>query len=61
MPQLFLSHPLYISDARPAEAGLRSPSRKEISLATELVSSPYERDRGAGARATAGSRSRSST
>jgi hypothetical protein len=54
MPRLFL----FIRDARPAEAGLRSPSPKEISFATELVPSPHGAGR-AGARITAGSTARS--
>jgi hypothetical protein len=51
---------LFIRDARPAEAGLRSPIPKEISFATELVPPPYRGGR-AGARATAGSRTATST
>jgi len=56
MPRLSL----FICDARPAEAGLRSPTPKEISFATELVPSPYG-DGLAGACATAGSRSTGTT
>jgi hypothetical protein len=54
MPRLFL----FIRDARPAEAGLRSPSPKEISFATELVPSPHGGDGRAGACVTAGSPAR---
>jgi len=57
MPRLF---PI-IRDARLAEAGLRSPHPKEIPFATELVPPPLSRGGGAGACATAGSRSRRST
>jgi hypothetical protein len=49
MPRLSL----FICDARPAEAGLRSPTSKEISFATELVPSPHGDGR-AGACTTAG-------
>jgi hypothetical protein len=57
MPRLFL----YIRDARPADAELRSPSPKEISFATELVPSPFAGDGRAGACATAGSRTTATT
>ena len=52
MPRLSL----FIRDARLAEAGLRSPTPKEISFATELVPAPLDGDGRAGAGATAGSR-----
>jgi hypothetical protein len=57
MPRLFL----FIRDARLAEAELRSPTRKEISFATELVPPPHRGDGRAGACATAGSRPASTT
>jgi hypothetical protein len=50
MPRLSL----FICDARPAEAGLRSPTPKEISFATELVPSSHGDDGRAGACVTAG-------
>jgi len=57
MPRLFP----FIRDARPAQAGQRSPSLKEIPFATELVPPPLARGRGAGAGDTAGSRPTRST
>jgi hypothetical protein len=57
MPRLFL----FIRDARLAEAGLRSPTPKEISFATELVPAPLRGDGGAGAGDPAGSRPASNT